>query len=231
MFGVTRAGQLKEIGMTSLAARGLTDRQRAVMERIDRRVPIKVIAQELGVSETRINQHIRALKDIYDAGNLGDLVENYRAVHRDSRVELPQPRSRDPLPFVAPALSQPVAPASSAAQPPRTFLLVEAWARDETGSIMLGDARTFVPSENQSEPDEPQLVPKLLEGEHAVPFRLLAILSIAACILATVILSVNAAVVLSDVVEDKAALSARDWTAPVQTAATSGCYPACGRPR
>ena len=30
----------------------LTERQRDVIERIDRRVPIKVIAQELGVSET-----------------------------------------------------------------------------------------------------------------------------------------------------------------------------------
>ena len=65
--------------MSSGAAKRLTDRQRAVMERIDRRVPIKVIAQELGVSETRINQHIRALKDVYVAGSLGELVENYRA--------------------------------------------------------------------------------------------------------------------------------------------------------
>lgn len=65
--------------MLSGAAKRLTDRQRAVMERIDRSVPIKVIALELGVSETRINQHIRALKAFYDAGSLGDLVENYRA--------------------------------------------------------------------------------------------------------------------------------------------------------
>ncbi len=217
--------------MTSGAARRLTDRQRDVMERIDRRVPIKVIAQELGVSETRVNQHIRALKNLYDAGNLGDLVENYRAVHRESREELTQSRSRDPLPFVAPALSQPVASDSSAAQPPRTFLLAEACARDETGSILLGDALPFVPSDDRPEPDEPQMVPKLLDGEHAVSFRLLAILSIAACILATVILSVNAAVVLSDVVEGKTALSARDWTSPVQAAAAPVCYRACGRPR
>jgi DNA-binding NarL/FixJ family response regulator len=47
--------------MVSGAARRLTDRQQAVMQRIDRRVPIKVTALELGVSETRINQHIRAL--------------------------------------------------------------------------------------------------------------------------------------------------------------------------
>ena len=57
----------------------LTDRQRSVIERIDRRVPIKVIAQEMGVSETRINQHIRALKDIYKAGSLNELVAIYRS--------------------------------------------------------------------------------------------------------------------------------------------------------
>lgn len=65
--------------MTQGAAFKLTERQRSVMERIDRRVPIKVIAQEMGVSETRINQHIRALKDIYDAGSLNELVAIYRS--------------------------------------------------------------------------------------------------------------------------------------------------------
>ena len=49
------------------------------MDRIDRRVPIKVIAQELGVSETRINQHIRTLKNIYHASSLNELVEVYRS--------------------------------------------------------------------------------------------------------------------------------------------------------
>ncbi len=47
---IPRRIEMKEIDMASGAARRLTDRQRAVMERIDRRVPIKVIAQELGVS-------------------------------------------------------------------------------------------------------------------------------------------------------------------------------------
>ena len=56
----------------------LTERQRSVMTRIDRRVPIKLIAQELGVSETRINQHIRILKDIYQVASLNELVEVYR---------------------------------------------------------------------------------------------------------------------------------------------------------
>jgi len=64
--------------MTTPASGLMTERQRAVMERIDRRVPIKVIARDLKISETRVNQHIRALKDIYLAGSLSELVENYR---------------------------------------------------------------------------------------------------------------------------------------------------------
>lgn len=76
--------------MSSIGSRPLTQRQRFVMERIDRRVPIKVIAQDLGVSETRINQHIRVLKDIYEADNLGDLVEFYRA---DIRAKSKKARS------------------------------------------------------------------------------------------------------------------------------------------
>lgn len=58
--------------------RELTDRQRDVMQRIDRRMSIKVIAQDLGMSETRVNQHIRALKDIFQTENLPELVEQYR---------------------------------------------------------------------------------------------------------------------------------------------------------
>lgn len=67
-----------EVGNSATTPQALTQRQQSVMERIDRRMPIKVIAQELELSETRINQHIRALKDIYGAENLNELVENYR---------------------------------------------------------------------------------------------------------------------------------------------------------
>lgn len=63
--------------------RSLTERQRSVLERIDRRVPIKMIAQELGISETRINQHIRALKDIYRTESLNELVALYRLDQSD----------------------------------------------------------------------------------------------------------------------------------------------------
>ena len=39
----------------------ITDRQLQVLELLDRRVPIKVIASELDISQTRVNQHIAAL--------------------------------------------------------------------------------------------------------------------------------------------------------------------------
>ncbi len=77
--------------MTARASRPLTERQKSVIERIDRRVPIKVIAQELDISEARINQHIRALKDIFGAASLNELVELYRqsklAEHADQAAE------------------------------------------------------------------------------------------------------------------------------------------------
>ena len=64
----------------AVALRKLTKRQSAVMEAIDRRQPIKVIASDLGVSESRINQHIKTLKDIYGAASLPELVELYRVI-------------------------------------------------------------------------------------------------------------------------------------------------------
>jgi len=63
---------------------GLTPRQREVIERIDRRMPIKLIANELGISPSRVNQHIRALKDRFGAESLAELVEAYRA-HRPAQ--------------------------------------------------------------------------------------------------------------------------------------------------
>ncbi|WP_427964634.1 helix-turn-helix transcriptional regulator [Altererythrobacter sp.] len=84
--------------MGSMTARQLTERQLAVMERIDRRVPIKVIARELGVSETRINQHIRTLKDIYGAESLNELVEIYRRDVANGEGVPSQDKEQAPLP-------------------------------------------------------------------------------------------------------------------------------------
>ena len=199
--------------MSSRAARRLTDRQRAVMERIDRRVPIKVIAQELGVSETRINQHIRALKDVYGAGSLGELVENYRAT-------LP-PEAPLPIAAEAPGDAGDVVPNSNDARPfsepaytktqinPATDL-PDFSGRDDPGRLVLSDAMPLIEQAPWLRPGEPRVVPGVLDGEHAVLLRLGAIVGIASGILAAVVLTVTAAVALSDAMNGKAAISVNE---------------------
>lgn len=200
--------------MLSGSARRLTDRQRAVMERIDRRVPIKVIAQELGVSETRINQHIRALKDAYEAGSLGELVENYRAsVARDAQPEgtAEQPSESENLvefdigvstdadlinPFSQSAYTKTqINPAADLADVPD---------RDDPGRLVLSDAMPLIEQAPWLRPGEPRVVPGVLDGEHAILFRLGAIVGIASGVLAAVVLTVTAAVTLSEATEGKA---------------------------
>lgn len=194
--------------MTSGAARRLTDRQRAVLERIDRRVPIKVIAMELGVSETRINQHIRALKDFYRAGSLGELVENFRAT-------LP-PQAPEPLPGTLP--TAPLAPeidelfsetAYTKSQINPGADLEEFGDRDDPGRLVLSDAMPLIEQAPWLKPGEPRVVPGVLDGEHAVLFRLGAIVGIASGIFAAVILAVTAAVTLSAATDGKANYSAK----------------------
>ena len=211
--------------MASEAARRLTDRQRAVMERIDRRVPIKVIATELGVSETRINQHIRALKDFYEAGSLGDLVDNYRAtlspeiaeksVENDIGVKADEGLLK--------AFSE-VAYTNNQINPsadPADFEF-----RDDPGQLVLSDATPLIEQAPWLRPGEPRVVPGVLDGEHAVLMRLGAIIGIASGILASVILAVTAAMTLSQATEGKAAYSAETGVvtggAPVALENTDG---------
>lgn len=197
--------------MLSGAAPRLTDRQQAVMERIDRRVPIKVIAQELGVSETRINQHIRALKDIYEAASLGELVENYRATLPPAPPEAAD--GDDPGPEALGDAAEPglLPPFSQSAymkkQMAEAGLSADQSGRDDPGRLVMSDAMPLIDQAPWLRPGEPRVVPGVLDGEHAVLFRLGAIVAIASGILAAVVLTVTAAVTLSEATQGKAAIS------------------------
>lgn len=198
--------------MASGAARRLTDRQRAVMERIDRRVPIKVIAQDLGVSETRINQHIRALKDVYEAGSLGELVENYRATLTPEAAE--EPAEED----IGKAANTDLLKTFSEAAYTKTQInsgadLADFGARDDPGQLVLSDAMPLIEQAPWLKAGEPKVVPGVLDGEHAVLLRLGAIIGIATGILASVILAVTAAMTLSAATEGKATYSAENGAA------------------
>lgn len=197
--------------MLSGAARRLTDREQAVMQRIDRRVPIKVIALELGVSETRINQHIRALKDIYEAGSLGELVENYRATLPPAPAE----NAEDEHPVTA-LLGEPTDRGASGAfseaayakkQIPEAAIFADQLSRDDPGRLLMSDAMPLLDQAPWLRPGEPRVVPGVLDGEHAVLFRLGAIVGIASGVLAAVVLTITAAVTLSKATEGKATIS------------------------
>jgi hypothetical protein len=200
--------------MESGAAKRLTDRQLAVMERIDRRVPIKVIATELGVSETRINQHIRALKDFYDAASLGELVENYRATLTPEAAEAAA--ENDPGTIADGALLNPFSePAYTNSQINDAADPADFGDRDDPGRLVLSDAMPLMQQAPWLKPGEPRVVPGVLDGEHAVLARLGAIIGIAAGILASVILVITAAKTLSEATEGKAYIS-------VETEAAAG---------
>jgi DNA-binding CsgD family transcriptional regulator len=196
--------------MSSGAVRRLTDRQRSVIERIDRRVPIKVIAQELGVSETRINQHIRALKDVYDAGSLGELVENYRATLPPKALsEVSDLNTEKDLADAADeALINPLSEAAYTKYqitPGTDF--PDLSLQDDPGRLVLSDALSLIEQAPWLKPGEPRVVPGVLDGEHAVLFRVGAIVGIAFGILAAVVLSLSAAEALSNALDGKATVS------------------------
>lgn len=191
--------------MDSAASRPLTERQKAVMERIDRRVPIKVIAQELSVSETRINQHIRALKNIYEAENLGDLVECYRA---DNALDEPEEADEVSLENegTSPALKVFSDSAYTKKQVTDEPLIGKKHAGNDPGELVMSDV---LPLEDQApwlRSGEPRVVPRVLDGEHAVLVRLVAIVGIAFGVLAAVVLTVTAAITISEALDGHAAV-------------------------
>ncbi len=186
--------------MSSEPSRPLTDRQRAVMDRIDRRVPIKVIARELGVSETRINQHIRALKNIYKVDSLNDLVERYRAENLNEQSDVEDGKSTQKE-----DITGDLNPFSLAEY--RKKQLQEKVENednrvgDDPGELVMSDV---LPLEDQApwlRPGEPRVVPRVLDGEHAILFRLAAIMGIAFGFLAAVVLTVTAALTISEALD------------------------------
>ena len=186
-------------------ARPLTERQAAVMQRVDRRVPIKVIAQELGVSETRINQHIRALKDIYGADSLRDLVDLYR-LEKQPEVELNSVgevvSSQDVEDF-SKSLSE---AAYRIPQVPSTVFGFDMGERDKAATVELNDVMPLIERAPWLKPGEPKVVPGLLDGEHAVMFRLAAIVGIAFGLLAAAVLTATAAIMISEALSERAAI-------------------------
>ncbi|MGQ7829800.1 hypothetical protein [Altererythrobacter sp. Z27] len=186
--------------MVPPAGRKLTRRQFAVLERIDRRVPIKVIAQDLGVSETRINQHVRALKDFYSVDSLNELVECFRAEYGTNEEEPSDVGLEAATGFSESAYRKSQLAGAGFAR--------EKSARVDPGEIILSDVMPLGGLSPWQMATEPRVVPGMLDGENAVLIRLAAIVAIAFGILAAVVLMVTTALTLSEAMDGKAQVPA-----------------------
>lgn len=190
--------------MSSAESRRLTERQQAVMERVDRRVPIKVIAQDLGVSETRINQHIRALKNIYEAETLGELVESYRADRKAAGFDPSADENQQDAAEAGPEGKGFSEPAYSKNQVPPSAAMMDEGLGNDPGRLVMSDS---MPLEYQApwlRPGEPRVVPRVFDGANAVWFRFAAIVGIAFGFLAAVVLTVTAAMTISEALDGRA---------------------------
>jgi DNA-binding CsgD family transcriptional regulator len=171
--------------------RELTDRQRAVLGAIDRRLPLKAVAAELGISESRVNQHVRGLKERYGVHNLPDLVDAWRS-EEGARVSAGPCRNstwRNPQ-----VSGPPFCGKNDSRVVPGEFVLSDAAALYAIEAPWTGS-------------NEPRVVPGVLDGDNAVLLRLAVIIGIAFGIVAAIVLVVTASLSLSEALEGKAAVS------------------------
>ena len=181
--------------MPGSARRGLTDRERAVLDGVDRRLPLKAVAAELGISESRVNQHIRALKERYRVNNLPDLVDAWRTQDPEKQAEQS---------YRNPAWRNPQVPASDDHG--------NAESRVAPGEFVLADAAPLAIEAPWMTRIEPRVVPGMLDGDNAVLLRLALIIGLAFGLVAAIVLVVTASLTLSEALEGRSLVPTK--TAP-----------------
>lgn len=164
----------------------ITKRQRQVLELLDRRVPIKVIASEIGVSQTRINQHIAALKARSGANDLSELI----ALYREGKFGPPSPHLRKDA-WTKSQLSEPIGDAPS-------------MSRAANGELALADVEALPLEAPWAGAREPNVVPGMLDGDRVVVRRLGVMLGMAVAIVSAIILTVAAATALGGMLDGMA---------------------------
>jgi DNA-binding CsgD family transcriptional regulator len=175
--------------MSGGTGRGLTDRERAVLDGVDRRLPLKAVAAELGISESRVNQHIRALKERYSVNNLPDLVTAWRTQDPENPSEDRYRNSAWRIPQV-----------------PDEDVRGEARSRVAPGEFVLADAAPLAIEAPWIARIEPRVVPGMLDGDNAVLLRLALIIGLALGLVAAIVLVVTASLSLSAALDGWAAV-------------------------
>lgn len=163
--------------MTDVEPAELTERQFEILERIVQRKAYKVIAAELDISETRVKQHVRAIKDRLEANSMPELVAYFHGVSS----ALPFTKGEEPKMEVPPP---PLGKADEMA--------------DDPGAIHLADAMPMELYAPWHSLEQPRVVPGALDGEHAGLRRVLVIVGIVIGLLAAIILALTTASALSE---------------------------------
>lgn len=155
----------------------ITERQLEVLERVVQRKPYKLIADELEISETRVKQHVRALKDRLGANSMSDLVAHFHTI-------------APPSPFTigeGPKMEVPLPPVDTAEMPAA-----------DPGAIEFADSMPMELMAPWHSLEQPRIVPQTLDGENAASRRLLTIVGIVIGLLATIVLALTTANALSE---------------------------------
>lgn len=182
----------------------LTDRQREVIELIDRRMPIKVVAAELGISATRVNQHVRAMKDLYGANSLADLVRKFRerAGYEASPAKPQKTAPENPF-------TKDVLPKSKVQSGGFT---VDESSRDDALEFAFSDALNFAVDPPWVTKSEPDIVPGMLDGRNFVTARFLAMVGGAVGIMSLFVLVLTSFMSLGVLFEGRAYVPEGNWS-------------------
>lgn len=175
---VHRATEIRE-------APGITPRQMAVLQGIARRETIKVIAANLRISESAVNQHIKALKTRFGVYSLADL----SAIYGDFSAE---PSSGDCRKTAYRKNHLPPVPA-----------LVNDPLQDEIEPVQsFHDAMTYQRRAPWEKIEQLPVSPGVLNGANGRWYRLAAIVVITVGLFVAVIVGLGAARSVSDTIAE-----------------------------
>jgi DNA-binding CsgD family transcriptional regulator len=160
----------------------LSERQKQVLCLIDRRLTIKEMASELGISETRVNQHIDTLKRRLGANTHRELAARYQELLASS----------------TPALFR--MPTGGKSQLPDEDEARSSPSGVTDGGLTLADVHAFSVEAPWTRASEPRIVPPALDGQHAVLLRLAVIAAMVFGVLASLVLAITAADSLTEVI-------------------------------
>lgn len=159
------------------AVRRLTARQQEVLERLACVQAIKTIADEMGVSETRVNQHIRAIKDRVGVNGKEELVALWIAANGGSPFSNSVYRKK---------------------QLPEPGDLAEEAGRADMATLRFKDAGALALPAPWQEPKQRRVGPGRLDGPGAIARRVGYIILVATGLPVAVVLTLSAMIALTE---------------------------------